>query len=188
VKNISVVQPMGVSEQLLSRLRSLGHVSYYNTVCNDGADWLERVAGADIILTNFSGFNEAWRSVNNVFITLSFVGYGFLDIEMLKQNQVLIADSPGCNQIAVTEWIVAMLINYSRNLTQAIGMTVEPYEAPIGRSLSGKSVCIVGKGNIGSRAGRMLVAMGMKVNYFTRGDNLADKIRGADFIIKLVAN
>lgn len=183
MKNITVIQPMGVAEAELAELRKLGNVTYYNTVCKDDDDWLERVKDADIVMTNITGIKDAWPQAKDMFITLTFVGFGFINIDVLKKNNVLVANSPGCNQVAVTEWIVAMLLNYARYLPQSIKMTEQDPKLPAGASLFGKSACIIGKGSIGIRTGRVLEVLGMKVDYYTRNDNLAAKVKDADYII-----
>lgn len=181
--NIVVIQPMGVSTNHLDELQKLGDVTYYDTVCKDGADWLERTKDADIVMSNVSGLKEAWPKARNMFLSLTFVGYGFMDLETLKQHNVVIANSPGCNQVAVTEWVIGMLLNYQRYLPQSTKMTAADTMPALGESLFGKSVCIVGKGNIGTRVGKALAILGMNVNYYTRHDNLAEKTRNADYII-----
>ncbi len=183
MKNIVVIQPMGVAESELAELRKLGKVTYYDTVCKNGADWLNRTKEADIVMSNVTGLKEAWPEAKNMFIALAFVGFGFMDIDTLKKNNAVVANSPGCNQIAVTEWLVAMLLNYTRYLPQSIKMTEADKKLPIGESLHGKTVCIVGKGNIGSRVGGALGVLGMTVNFYTRNDDLSSKIKDADFVI-----
>jgi phosphoglycerate dehydrogenase-like enzyme len=182
MKNIVIIQPMGVAESELAELHKLGRVTYYDTVCKDGEDWLNRTKDADIVMSNVTGLKEAWPEAKDMFITLTFVGFGFMDIGTLRKNNVIVANSPGCNQIAVTEWLVAMLLNHVRYLPQSIKMVEADKKLPVGESLHGKPVCIIGKGNIGSRVGGVLEALGMKVNFYTRND-LDPKIKDADFIV-----
>lgn len=176
---------MGLSDSQLAELRTLGDVTYFDeSVSRDAAEWLERVKGADIIYSNSHGLVDAWQSVRDAFITLPFVGVGFLDKAILKRNNVTVSRSPGCNQVAVSEWIVAMLLNYSRRLPEFIKATGFHEPTPIyTKSLHGKIVCVLGKGAIGSCVGPMLEGLGMNVRYYTRHDDLASKLRDADFIV-----
>jgi glycerate dehydrogenase len=184
MKKIVVIQPAGLSDAQLAELRELGEVTYYDTPVKDTNEWLERVEGADVIYTNIQGFEEGWRSLRNVFVTLPFVGVGFLDPAVLKQNNVIVSRSPGCNRIAVSEWIVGMLLNYARQLPKLTNATSLDRPGPYyTTSLFGKTACIMGKGHIGSRTGELLTAFGMKVAYYTRNDDLAAKVKDADFII-----
>jgi len=49
--------------------------------------------------------------------------------------------------------------------------------------LQGKTVCILGKGNVGSRVGAICKALEMNVRYFDKGDNLIKTSKGADIVI-----
>ncbi len=115
MKHIVITQPMGLTRTQLADLQSLGKVTYYDTICKNTDEWIERVNDADIIYSNNYGLDAGWRQVKNVYITYPFVTTSFLDSDVLKKNNVIVSNSPGCNQIAVTEWIVAMLINYFEN-------------------------------------------------------------------------
>lgn len=102
---------------------------------------------------------------------------------MIRANNVVVSNSPGCNQVAVSEWIVAMLLDYSRCFSKYI--KTDDIDGPIPpktASLHGKTVCIIGKGRIGERT-RMLSPLGMIVDYYSRDDNLADKISHADYVV-----
>lgn len=184
MKNIVITQPIGFSDEQLAELRTLGNVTAYDTISKNTDEWLERVKDADVICSNNYGLDDGWRKLKNVYITYPFVTTAFWDVDIMRQNNILASNSPGCNQIAVTEWIVAMLLNYSRRFPDYI-KTVE-IEGPIPpktKSIYGKSVTIIGKGRIGTRAGNALEALGMRVTYYGRGDDVAEKIKDADFIV-----
>jgi len=181
---IVITQPVGLTDTQLDELKALGDVTYYDTVSKDTAEWVERVKGADVIYTNNEGVVEGYKSVRDAFITLRFVGVGFLDPAIVRQNNLVISNSPGCNQVAVSEWVVAMLLNYARRFPDFINATHFDEPTPIfTTSLYGKRVCIMGKGNIGARVGKILETLGMDVDYYTRHDDLAAKIKDADFIV-----
>jgi len=113
-----------------------------------------------------------------VFFALSFVGIGFFDKEKLKANNITVSFCPGCNKDAVSEWIIGMIINLLRDLPEMINNTTLP-KGVIPKETSGltnKRVTIFGKGNIGSRVGKICEALDMQVNYFTRNDNLINSV------------
>jgi phosphoglycerate dehydrogenase-like enzyme len=184
MKKLVITQPMGLTEEQIASLKELGDVKYFDDVCKDTDEWLERVKGADVIYSNSHGLEEGWQSVKDTYITLPFVGFRFMDIDTLKKNNVMVSNSPGCNQVAVAEWVVAMLLNYSRKFPEFIKVSEFNEPTPVyTRSIYGKTVCVMGKGAIGSRVGSALEALGMRVDYYTRKDNLIDKIQDADFIV-----
>jgi glycerate dehydrogenase len=184
MQKIVITQPMGLTDEQLEELRGLGGITYYDSISKDTNEWLDRVANADIIYSNNYGLDDGWRSLKDKYITYPFVTTAFLDMDALRANHVLVSNSPGCNQIAVTEWIIAMLLNYSRRFPQYIKTNeIHGPIPPTTKSIYGKSVCVVGRGTIGSRCGKALEALGMSVDYYTRNDVLAEKISGKDFIV-----
>lgn len=184
MKNIVITQPIGFSDEQLTELEALGNVTAYDTISKDTNEWLERVRDADIICSNNYGLNDGWRELKNVYITYPFVTTAFWDFDVMRQDNILASNSPGCNQIAVTEWIVAMLLNHSRRFPDYIKtLKIDGPIPPNTKSIYGKSATIIGKGKIGTRAGKALEDLGMNVAYYGRGDNLAEKLKDADFIV-----
>jgi phosphoglycerate dehydrogenase-like enzyme len=184
MKNIVITQPIGFSDAQLVELRSLGNVTAYDTISKNTDEWLERVKDADIICSNNYGLDDGWRNLRNVYVTYPFVTTAFWDVDVMRQQNILASNSPGCNQIAVAEWIVAMLLNYSRQFPDYIKTTkIDGPIPPKTKSIYGKSATVIGKGRIGTRAGNALKALGMQVKYYERGDDVAEKVKDADYIV-----
>jgi len=102
----------------------------------------------------------------------------------LKEHNVVVSRSPGCNQVAVSEWIVGMMLNYSRRLPEFTKTKQFDEPTPVyTKSLFGKTVCVMGKGYIGAQTGSVLEALGMNVRYYTRNDDVAGCVKDADFIV-----
>jgi phosphoglycerate dehydrogenase-like enzyme len=179
MKNIVITQPIGFSDEQLTELRTLGNVTAYDTISKNTDEWLERVKGADIICSNNYGLDDGWDKLKDVYITYPFVTTAFWDINVMRQNNILAS-----NQIAVTEWIVAMLLNYLRRFPEYIKTTkIDGPIPPHTKSIYGRMITVVGKGRIGTRTGKALEALGMNVTYYGRDDNLVEKIKDADFIV-----
>ena len=184
MKNIVITQPIGFSEGQLAELNTLGNVTAYDTISRTTDEWLERVKDADVICSNNYGLDDGWRRLKDVYVTYPFVTTAFWDIDAMRQNNILASNSPGCNQIAVTEWIVAMLLNHSRRFPGYINtMKIDGPIPPKTKSIYDRSVTVIGKGRIGTRAGKALEALGMQVTYYERSDSVAEKIKDADYIV-----
>ena len=108
---IVVTHDLGLSPENVKRLESLGDVTVYNSRPGSGDEWLERARGADIICSGIPGLREKYQELNNIFISLPLVGYSYLDKEVLINNNIKVANSPGCNKDAVAEWITGMIVN-----------------------------------------------------------------------------
>jgi len=114
---------------------------------------------------------------------------GFFDKMKLKTNNITVSYCPGCNKDAVSEWVIGMMINLLRDLPEMINNTTLPKgvipKETLG--LTNKKVTIIGKGNIGSRVGKVCEALDMKVNYFTRNDDLIKSVETTDVIVNTLS-
>lgn len=186
---IVITQNLGLSKEHIERLKCLGKVKIYNDLAKNAEEWLNRCNGSDIICTGKFGLKTKIYELKNVFFVLPFVCVGFLDTGKLRERNITVSYCPGCNKDAVSEWIIGMIINLLRDLPHLINNKTlskgKIPEANIG--LTGKRVVILGKGNIGSRAGKICKALDMDVNYFQRSGNLAECVKSADIIINALS-
>ena len=187
---IVVTQDLGLGSKDIAMLKQLGKVVIYNELSKTPEEWLERCKGADIILTGKFGLRtEKTYELKDVFFVLPFVGVGFLDKKRLKENNITVSYCPGCNKDAVSEWIVGMIINLLRDLLEMINNKNLP-EGKIPKEtlgLTNKKVTILGKGDIGSRVGKICKALDMEVDYFIRKDDLIRSVEGADVIVNTLS-
>lgn len=182
---IVVVQPLELSSEQKSRLEKLGEVTYHDTVLQSPEEWLQRCQGFDIICTGRNGLREKWQELRNVFVSAPFVNVMWADPEVLKAHNVTLANAPGCNRHAVSEWVMAMLLLMARQFDKSLRVTEYPLElvrTPT-MSLAYKNITILGKGNTGTRVGEIAAAFEMNVTYFRRGDNLAESVKNADVVV-----
>jgi phosphoglycerate dehydrogenase-like enzyme len=181
---IVVTQDLNINLEEKERLSKLGEVKYYDNLSKTPEEWLERCKDADIIYTGKFGLIQKVYDLKNTFICLPFVGTGFLDIEKLKARNIQVARSPGCNKEAVSEWIIAMILNLLREFPSWINKIKFETDRPNPTlSLAGKNITILGKGNVGERVGRICESLDMNVNYLTRGGDLISSIKNADIVV-----
>lgn len=173
----------------VSRLKKLGDVKFYKDWAKTPEEWLERVKEADIICGGKFGLKEKYQELENVFISLPFVGVGFFDKNILAKRNIVVAKSPGGNKVAVSEWIVGMIFNLLRRFPFYINnATLNNHLPPIEHSLKDKNITILGKGNVGSRVGKICEALEMNVSYFKRGDDLLKSVKNADVIVDTLSS
>lgn len=184
---IVVTNNQNLSEKQINRLNSLGEVTYHDTLPANRDEYLERIQGADIICSGAAGLQDAYAQLKDVYITVAFVSVAFVDIEVLKKNNVVLSNAPGANRHAVSEWIVAMAILLMRSLHDSINRQQTYREngalPPITPGLAGNNMTILGQGNVGKQAGKLASAFDMKVRFFKRGDNLAESVMNADIVV-----
>lgn len=174
------------------RLDNLGDVTYYDSLPESGEEYLERVKGADVICSGTAGLQDAYAQLKDVYVTVAFVSVAFVDLDVLRNNNVTISNAPGANRHAVSEWIMAMTILLMRNLADALNRT-KTYRKdgnlpPITPGLAGNKMTILGQGNVGKRVGELADTFGMEVTYFKRGDDLYSGVKDADVVVDTLSS
>jgi phosphoglycerate dehydrogenase-like enzyme len=186
---IVVTEELDLNETQLNRLKALGEVTAFADQAAKPEDWLDRVQGFDVICSSKYGLKQNFSELKNVFVSVPVVSLNWLDTGVLKQNNVQVANAPGGNKDAVSEWIIGMMIQLVRKFpdyTNNAGIIAVP-RLPRMDGISAATVCVLGAGNIGSQAGRVCEAMNMNVKYFRRGDDLQEKVKDADVIINTLS-
>jgi lactate dehydrogenase-like 2-hydroxyacid dehydrogenase len=190
MKKIIVPQPLGFYPDQIERLKKLGEVKFYNEMASSPDEWLERVENADVICTGKFGLKQKIYDLKNTFLALPFVGIGWIDVRKIKEKNITVSFSPGCNKDAVSEWVMFVILSLFRNFTPFVrNNTLEKGtrpDAPLG--LTDKKVTVLGKGNVGSRVGKLCGAFDMKVSYFKRRDSLLESIKKADLVIDCLSH
>ena len=187
---IIVTEEFKLEPNQAEKLKSLGDVVFLQGKAISKEESLKHLADADIICAEARSIADVIYELKDKLISFPFVGVGWLDLKKLSDNNVKIANAPGCNKAAVSEWILGMMIVLSRKLLKYIRIE-EIAEEDVMESmpgLAGKKVSILGKGNIGSRVGKICEAFDIQVVYFEKGDNLLSLVQDADFVVNCLAN
>ena len=188
---IVVTNHQDFTDEQRKRLSSLGDVTYHETLPT-GEEYLERVKGADIICSGTAGLQDVYAQLKDVYITVGFVSVAFVDVNVLKKNNVTISNAPGANRYAVSEWVIGMMITMSRKLDMFLNhkesLRRDGKLPPLTPGLAEKSVTILGKGQIGPRVGEIAESLGMTVSYFKRGDDLYDSVKDADYVVNTLSS
>lgn len=187
---IVVTEPLGFYPDQIERLKSLGEVTFYDDLAKSSEKWVERCRGADIVCSGKYGLKEKIYEIKNTFFSLPFVATGWIDKEKIKESGITVSYCPGCNKHAVSEWIIAMMLMQLRQFNKLINVKKlkEKTASKKYLGLKGRKVCILGKGNIGSRVGEVCGALDMNVSYFKRGDNLLKHTKDSDVIVNCLSS
>ncbi len=110
--------------------------------------------------------DEVLNTLPNVkMITTRSTGFNHVDLAMCKKNGVVLCNVPHYGDNAVAEYAFALLLDLSRKIHQSIERVRNggfAFEGLTGFDLKGKTVGIVGMGNIGQHVAR--IAQGFEMN------------------------
>ena len=115
------------------------------------------------------------------------VGYDNFDVEACRAHQVKIGNTPGVLVNAVADLAYGLLIDTARGIVRGhlhtkTGQWGERKAPGMGVDLYGKTLGVVGLGDIGSAIARRAQASGMRVIYHNRRRRLNDSALGAAYV------
>ena len=95
------------------------------------------------------------------------VGVDQVDVEACSARGVLVTNAPGANADAVAELTIGLMLSLARRIPESAGQVrderVWGAARHTGGELKGKTLGLIGLGQIGVRVGRIAQAFGMKV-------------------------
>ena len=172
-------------------LESLGQVTVYERTKPE--DTVVRAAEADIVLTNkvLIGRTEIEQLPHLRYIGVLATGYNVVDIMAAHKHGIIVTNVPAYSMESVAQMVFAHLLTVTNRIehyaiqNRAGRWSNNPdfsYSDTVLTELAGKTIGIVGLGNIGSRVAQIALAFGMKVKAFTSksADLLPDGIQKTD--------
>ena len=156
----------------LGRLEALGQVTVYAERPADRAELARRLLPAEVIVTirARTEFDRALLAElpNLRLIAVTGTGYKQIDVEGATERGVLVCNSPGRSSQSVAELSMALLLAAMRHLPRADdavrrGDWADPWGTLQGHDLAGKTLGILGLGNIGPIMARLARAFDMRV-------------------------
>ena len=151
-------------------LEGAGHTVVYDPTLVDHPTELKRcLDDADALLvrnqTRVNGEFVAGAAKLKVVGRLG-VGLDNISVADLKERGIALTWARGSNAVSVAEYVMAVILELSRRLrdhSHNVHRGVWDRESLMGSELTGKTVGIIGVGDIGSRVARRAVAFGMTV-------------------------
>lgn len=147
---------------------------YMEFALSNAQEALARTQGADIIITNKVLITDELLHTNPCIklIALAATGYNNVDLDAAKRHGVTVCNVRAYGNNSVAEHAFMLMLSLIRQLPAYmhdvfLGLWQKSpyfchYGAPI-RDLTGKTLTIVGRGNIGSRLAQMAAAWDMRV-------------------------
>ncbi|TDU80949.1 glycerate dehydrogenase [Prosthecobacter fusiformis] len=155
-----------------SPLESLGECAFHDRT--PVAETVARCAGAEVIITNKAPVTrEIIAALPDLkYIGVTATGYNIVDVVAAKERGIVVTNVPGYSSPAVAQLVFALLLELTNNVGHHARSVSEGrwqscpdfsyWDSPI-IELSGRTLGIIGYGDIGSAVGRIATAFGMKV-------------------------
>jgi phosphoglycerate dehydrogenase-like enzyme len=124
-------------------------------------------------------------------VVLPSAGYDYIDVEAATKYGVYVINSPGANANAVAEMGIGLMLAAARNIPQSCNgvregqwVDEELRNKNLGWELTGKTMGLVGLGNIGACVATMAKGFSMKIFCYTKHPS---KEREQKFGVKFVS-
>lgn len=136
--------------------------------------------GADVLMVdpdNVGGFEKGKEALVKVMgklpsiksLALSTTSYGWVDLDYCRQRGISVCNIPGYSREAVAEHVLALLLCLAKRVIVTDRKTQKgKYRLEMGFELAGKTLGIIGLGDIGSRVAELGQGIGMKVIAYNR--------------------
>ncbi len=170
-----------LTEKQQKTLSSLGQVSYTKTLDElPLKKLLEMARGAEIIGVHpypLGGFEKAKGNLTKIMeslpklkgVCLTSTSFGWVDLNYVKKRKIPVSNVPGYSKESVAEHALALLLGLSKRIFISDRKTnIGKYEMVLGYELKGKTLGIIGLGNIGSATAALALGIGMKVIAYNR--------------------
>lgn len=177
---INIIEGLRISDAKLaefrSRLEALGHeLIYYPEASTDPQELLARCQEADVvILANHPLPAEVVNELEQTqLIAVAFTGTDHVAQEAVKQQGIKLVNAAGYSINAVPELSLALCLALSRHLIPGHLAIQEGanFRGPIqGREIYGKTVGIIGTGQLGLQTAKLYQALGAKVIGYNRSE------------------
>ena len=170
MKKVVILESLGISEEELEGFKK----PFEGEVCfeefektTDTAKLIEEAQDADaMIIANMpmpGAVIEACKKLD--FIDVAFTGVDHVGLDAAKAKGIKLSNASGYSNEAVSELVIGMALSMLRNIpqTQERVRAGGTKDGLVGSELKGKTVGIIGFGNIGRRTGELMNAFGCRV-------------------------
>ena len=164
-------------------LEKLGELTVYDrTSLEDEAEVIERIADAELVFTNKVPITKTVLEAcpNIRYIGVLATGYNVVDIDVAQKKGIIVSNVPGYSTDSVAQLTFALLLEITHHVAHHSNEVFNGkwedhedwtfFDYPL-MELAGKTMGIIGFGQIGQAVGKIAQAFGMKVLAYNRSKN-----------------
>lgn len=188
---IHLLEPLRVSKEKITELAEpllkAGHeFTYFDTKTTDVQELIERSKGADIVMIANNPYPAEVIKANPKLklIDVAFTGIDHVAQEAANELGIQIANASGYATTAVSELVLGLVLALYRQIPQSDADTrlATDFPGPFqGMEIKGKTVGIIGTGNIGIETAKLFKAFGAKLIGYSRSENEQAKELGLTY-------
>ena len=187
---IVFLEPLGLKvnqiEASCANLKQAGHEVVIYPDRNENLEVLkQRAEGADVIIESNIPLRKDFLDAcpNLKMLSIAFTGLDHIDMEECQRRNIKVMNAAGYSTEAVAELAIALMIDVYRKVRENDIITRECQRKGImpGREIGGKTIGIIGMGNIGQRVAKIANAFGCKVLAWNR---TRKTVEGVTFVDK----
>lgn len=188
--NISLLEPIGVPEEMINSLaeglRKEGHVfTYYDTKTTDVEELKRRSAGQEIVMIANNPYpDEVVQSSDSLkAIAVAFTGIDHVGLAACREKNIQVLNCAGYSNQSVAELAVGMAVTVMRKILEGDFAVRNGRTSAglVGTEICGRTVGIVGCGQIGFKTARLFKAFGAEVLAYSRHEKEEWKEAGIRF-------
>ncbi|MBU1117736.1 hypothetical protein KKD37_02110 [Patescibacteria group bacterium] len=186
----------------VQNLKSIGEVIVDETIkpiseVESITDSTDKIIALDPDFCAWNLPKEELEKINGIkALCIQSTSFSWVDTEYLKSKNIPVVNIRNYSTDSVVEWAVMMAMNVARKLPLIIKNNwLGDFSEHQGMELRGKTVGVVGLGDIGSRIAKVCQGMGMEVIYWSKNSTdsqyqkveLFDLFNNADLIFPCLA-
>lgn len=170
VHRVSILQPLGIEKETVETV--FGRILKNHTLawCDPGesseAQLRVNLAGSRYLVVVNQPIGPGIIEGSDLkMISVSFTGYNHIDLDACRKKGIAVTNVPGYSTSSVAELVAAMAISLLRkiNYHDALVRKGDWQAAEAGMELCGKTVGIIGTGQIGLAVARIFSAFGCRI-------------------------
>ncbi len=161
----------------MRHIKTIDHITKKGlTDLGEGYELVDDVADAEAIIIRSSSMHNMDLPENIDAVARAGAGFNNIPIERYAKQGIVVFNTPGANSNAVKELMVCMFMLTSRDVLGGIQWCRDNADNPnaytdaeaakkafVGQEIKGKTVGVIGLGNVGSKVANALVDLGMTV-------------------------
>lgn len=172
------------------KLKQLGDVTIYDRTSSEDVN--HRIKGADIVLVNKVKLDkEIIDKMEAKYIGLLSTGFDVVDIQAAKEKGIIVTNVPTYGTDAVAQMTFAHILNlFSHVGNHNISVKEGEWESSVDFTywngqlvqLAGKTLGLIGYGNIGESVAKIGKAFGLNIISHTRSKTSIDSTEDVEFV------